>query len=108
MLASGKEVVGLLGQSTAYIERSNLTSRTFNSRLVRKTLAFSKLVEMYEASCAWEDLVYNLGRSHKSLRYEVFTDARRWQKRSPAMAAGLTDHIWSGQEILNTIVAPNT
>ncbi len=75
-----KEVVGLLGQSTAYIERSNLTSRTFNSRLVRKTLAFSKLVEMYEVSCAWEDLVYNLGRSHKSLRYEVFTDARRWPR----------------------------
>ncbi len=59
-----EEVIALLGQSTAYIERSNLTSRTFNSRLGRKTLAFSKLVEMYEASCAWEDVVYNLGRHH--------------------------------------------
>lgn len=103
-----REVIALLGQSTAYIERSNLTSRTFNSRLGRKTLAFSKLVEMYEASCAWEDVAYNLGRSHKSLRYEVFNDERRWQKRSPAMTAGLTDHIWSVEEILTTIVAPNT
>ena len=103
-----KELISLLGQSTAYIERSNLTSRTFNSRLGRKTLAFSKHVEMYEASCAWEDVVYNLGRSHKSLRYEVCNDARRWEKRSPAMAAGLTNHIWSVEEILNTVVAHNT
>ncbi len=103
-----KEVVALLGKSTAYIERSNLTSRTFNSRLVRKTLAFSKLLEMYEASCAWEDVIYNLGRSHKSLRQQVINEERRWQRRSPAMAAGLTDHIWSVEDILTTIVLPNT
>ncbi len=103
-----EEVIALLGKSTAYIERSNLTSRTFNSRLGRKTLAFSKLVQMYEASCAWEDAVYNLGRSHKSLRQEVFNEGRRWQRRSPAMAAGLTDHIWSVEEILTTVVAHNT
>lgn len=103
-----KEVVALLGRSTAYIERTNLTSRMFNSRLGRKTLAYSKLVEMYEASCAWEDVVYNLGRSHKSLRQEVFNEERRWEKRSPAMAAELTDHIWSVEEILTTIVAHNT
>ena len=103
-----EEVIALLGQSTAYIERSNLTSRTFNSRLGRKTLAFSKLLEMYEASCAWEDVVYNLGRSHKSLRLEVSNEGRRWGKRSPAIAAGLTDHIWSTEEILTTVVAHNT
>lgn len=103
-----QEVIALLGQSTAYIERSNLTSRTFNSRLGRKTLAFSKHAQMYEASCAWEDVIYNLGRSHKSLRYEVLHEGRRWEKRSPAIAAGLTDHIWSVEEILTSIVAPNT
>ena len=101
-----EEVIALLGRSTAYIERSNLTS--FNSRLVRKTLGFSKLVEMHEASCAWEDVVYNLGRSHKSLRYEVCHDEQRWQQRSPAMAAGLVDHLWSVREILSTVVPPNT
>ncbi len=103
-----EEVIALLGKSTAYIERSNLTSRTFNSRLGRKTLAFSKLVQMYEASCAWEDTVYNLGRAHKSLRREVFNEERRWQRRSPALAAGLTNHIWSVEKILTTVVAPNT
>ncbi len=47
-----------------------------------------------EAS-AWEDRIYNLTRSLKMLRVEVDNGSRRWQQRSPAMAAGLTDHIWS-------------
>jgi len=64
--------------------------------------------DMYEASCACEYVVYNLGRPHKSLRYEVLHEGRRWQKRSPAMAAGLIDHIWSVREILTTIIANNT
>ena len=98
----------LLGQSTAYIERSHLTTRLFNSRLVRKTLAFSKEVEMYRASAAWEDLYYNLAWAHKSLRVEVFGDPkRRWQQRSPAMAAGLTDRIWTVKELLKTVVPPS-
>jgi hypothetical protein len=64
----------LLGQSTAYIERTHLTMRLFNGRLVRKTLAFSKDVQMYRASAAWEDLVYNLARPLKPLRLPVFGD----------------------------------
>ena len=72
-----EEVVSLLGQSTAYIERNHLTMRLFNSRSTRKTLAFSKLVEMYRASAAWEDVVYPLGRPHKSLRWEVFDGGQR-------------------------------
>jgi hypothetical protein len=44
----------LLGQSISYIERTHLTMRLFNGRLVRKTLAFSKDVGMYRASAAWE------------------------------------------------------
>lgn len=62
------EVIALLGKSTAYIERSNLTSRLFNGRQVRKTLAFSKDVAAYRAAAAWEDGYYNLVRPHKSLR----------------------------------------
>jgi len=46
-----------------------------------------------------EDVVYNLGRSHKSLRYEVLHEGRRWKKRSPVMAGGLTDHIWTIHDI---------
>jgi hypothetical protein len=101
-------VLALLGRSTAYIERTHLTMRLFNGRLTRRTLAFSKLLEMYHASAAWEDLVYNLARPLKTLRVEVFDDPnRRWKSRSPAMAAGLTDHIWTVKELLTTIVPPN-
>jgi hypothetical protein len=102
-----EEVVKLLGKSTAYVERTHLTMRLFNGRLTRKTLAFSKLPEMYRASAAWEDLVYNLARPLKTLRVEIFDDPhRRWKPRTPAMAAGLTDHTWTVKELLKTVVPP--
>ena len=82
--------------------------RLFNGRLVRKTLAFSKAVQMYRASAAWEDLLYNLARPLKTLRLPVLGDPkRRWQQRSPAMASGLTDHIWTVKELLKTVVPPS-
>lgn len=101
-----EEVLELLGKSTAYIERTHLTMRLFNGRLTRKTLAFSKLLEMYRASATWEDLVYNLARPLKTLRLEVNTPNRRWQPRSPAMVAKLTDRIWTVKELLTTVVPP--
>ena len=101
-----EEVLALLGKSTAYIERTHLTMRLFNGRLVRKTLAFSKLVEMYRASATWQDLVYNLARPLKTLRLAVNDSRRRWQPRSPAMAAGLSDRIWTVKELLTTVVSP--
>jgi hypothetical protein len=102
------EVLKLMGKSTAYIERTHLTMRIFNSRLTRKTLAFSKLLEMYRASAAWDDIIYNLVRPLKTLRVELFNDPnRRWKPRTPAMAAGLTDHIWTVEELLKTVVLPN-
>ena len=102
------EVLALLGQSTAYIERSHLTMRLFNGRLSRKTLAFSKDLAMYKASTAWEDLVYNFARPVKTLRLELFDDPRRrWFPRSPAMVAGLTDHIWSVNELLTSVPVPS-
>jgi hypothetical protein len=64
--------------------------RLFNGRLTRKTLAFSKLVAMYRASAAWEDLVYNLARPLKTLRLENSNASQRWLPRSPAMVAGLS------------------
>jgi hypothetical protein len=103
-----KQVWALLGKSTAYIERTHLTMRLFNGRLTRKTLAFSKSLEMYRASAAWEDLVYNLARPLKTLRVRVFDNPyRRWEPRTPAIAAGLTDHIWTVKELLTTVVPPN-
>jgi hypothetical protein len=90
-----REVIALLGKHTAYVERTHLTSRQMNGRLVRKTLSYSKEVDMLKAASTWEDWVYNLTRSVKTLRVEVNDGFRRWQPRSPAMAAGFTDHIWS-------------
>jgi hypothetical protein len=67
--------------------------RLFNSRLTRKTLGFSKELEMYRASAAWEDLVYNFARPLKTLRVEIHDDPkRRWKPCTPAMAAGLRDY----------------
>jgi len=101
------ETLALLGRSTAYIERTHLTMRLFNGRLTRKTLAFSKQLDVYRASVAWQDLVYNLARPLKTLRIELFDDPkRRWWPRSPAMAARLTQRIWTVKELLKTVASP--
>jgi hypothetical protein len=95
------------GTRTTCVERTNLTSRLMNGRLVRKTLGFSKQIEMLVAACVWEDVIYNLTRPVKTLRLEVLPPIdRRWIPRSPAMAAGITDHIWSIREILMMIPIP--
>jgi len=103
-----KEVVGqLLGQSTAYVERTHLTSRLSNSRLVRKTLGYSKDLTMHRAAAVWEDNVCNLTRPHKTLRLLVANDpSRRWLPRTPAMAGGLTDHVWTVKELLSVVPVP--
>ncbi len=100
------EVSDFMGLNTAYVERTNLTSRQMNRRMVRKTLSFSKEEEMLKASFALEDSVYNLTRPVKSLRVEFNNDERRWEPRSPAMAAGITDHIWTIGEIMMMLVVP--
>ena len=101
------ELLALLGKSTAYIERSHLTSRLFNGRQVRKTLAFYKELEMYAAAATWEDCYYNLVRPHKSLRVLIADAApQKWLPRTPAMAANLTDHIWTVKELLTALPIP--
>jgi len=102
-----EEVLRILGCHTAYVERTNLTSRQMNARLARKTLGFSKSREMLEASCAWEDAAYNLMRPLKTLRVPCDGPRRRWQHRSPAMAAGLTDHLWTPYEVLTALPIPS-
>ena len=78
------DLIALLGKSTAYIERSHLTSRLFNGRQVRKTLAFSKDLQAYQAAAAWEDSYYNLIRPHKSLRLPVQDCFRRMVASHPS------------------------
>jgi hypothetical protein len=98
-----------LGISTAFAERNHLTMRLSNGRLVRKTLGFSKEMEMYKASAIWEDLVYNLARPHKTLRVEVANDPiRRSLPRTSFMAANLTDRVWTVKELLTTLPIPAT
>lgn len=94
------------GTRTTCVERTNLTSRHMNGRLVRKTLGFSKRVAMLRAACIWEDAVYNLARPVKTLRLEVEREEQTWVQRSPAMAAGLTTHIWSIRELLTLVPVP--
>lgn len=102
-----KQVIAKLGGSTAYIERTHLTMRHMNGRLVRKGLGFSKRLQMHAAQAAWEDAVYNLARTVKTLRLEVQgAPPQRWLARTPAMAAGLTDHCWTVKELVTTMVLP--
>jgi IS1 family transposase len=77
--------------STSYIERQNLTMRMQMRRFTRLTNAFSKKLENLRASVALHFAHYNFVRVHQSLRI------------TPAMAAGLTGHVWEMEELLETI-----
>jgi IS1 family transposase len=81
--------------STSYIERSNLTLRMGNRRFTRLTNAFSKKAENHAASVALHTMYYNFGRAHRSLANPY--------PRTPAMAAGVSDHIWSCEEIAGLV-----
>ncbi|NJM06766.1 transposase [Candidatus Gracilibacteria bacterium] len=101
-----EEVLAQVGGHTAYVERTNLTARQMNGRLVRKTLSYSKQREAWEAACAWEDWVYNLTRTLDTLSIPERDGQRRWKRQTPAMEAGLSDHRWTIKELLSTVVAP--
>jgi hypothetical protein len=103
-----EKVKAKLGGHTAYVERTNLTSRTMNGRLVRKTLSFSKELRFLQAASTLEDALYNFTRPVRTLRLELPNPSKqaRWQQRSPAMAARLTDHIWTVQELLTVVLVP--
>ena len=74
--------------STSFVERQNLTMRMNIRRLTRLTNAFSKKLENLQAAVAVHFAYYNFGRVHQTLRV------------TPAMEAGLTDHIWTIPELL--------
>jgi IS1 family transposase len=77
--------------STSYIERQNLTVRMSNRRFTRLTNAFSKKVENHLASLAIHYMHYNFVRIHQSLRV------------TPAMAAGVTDRLWSIEDLVQLL-----
>ena len=74
--------------STSYIERQNLTVRMRNRRFTRLTNGFSKKLENLEHSVALHFFVYNFITRHGSLRMP------------PALKAGVTDHVWSYEELV--------
>lgn len=95
--------------NTAYVERDNLTSRQSNGRLVRKTLSHSKTQHFLRCQISLEDAIYNFVRPHSALRVELpqrGAHGRKWEQRTPAMAAGLTDHIWTLEELLSYRLSP--
>ena len=95
--------------NTSYVERDHLTSRHSNGRLVRKTLSHSKKKAYLQRHIDLEDAIYNFVRPHSALKVKLRQPAahgRLWQQRTPAMAAGLTDHIWSLEELLSYCLPP--
>jgi IS1 family transposase len=77
--------------STSYVERQNLTMRMSMRRFTRLTNGFSKKVENHAAAVAVHYMFYNFARPHTSLRNPY--------PRTPAMAAGISDHVWTCEEI---------
>ena len=82
--------------STSYVERQNLTMRMHMRRFTRLTNGFSKKVENHLRMVELYTMFYNFCRIHKTLRV------------TPAMEAGLTDHVWEMEEIISAMdaVAP--
>jgi IS1 family transposase len=77
--------------STSFVERQNLTVRMSNRRFTRLTNAFSKKLDNHIAALAIHYMHYNFARVHQTLRV------------TPAMEAGLTDHVWSVPELINLL-----
>jgi len=85
--------------NTSFVERHHLTDRHHNARKSRKTYRFSKDWRMHEAMTYLTMYSYNFCWPVRTLREQVGEGVYR--KKTPAMAAGLTDHVWSLREWLN-------
>lgn len=89
----GCQRVGIIGDpnpdhvSTSHVERQNLTMQMKMRRFTRLTNAFSKKLENHIAALALHYMHYNFCRIHQTLRV------------TPAMAAGVTDHVWDISEL---------
>lgn len=77
--------------STSFVERQNLTMRMQMRRFTRLTNAFSKKVDNHKAAVALHFMHYNFARIHQTLRV------------TPAMEAGVSDHVWSIEEIVGLL-----
>jgi hypothetical protein len=77
--------------STSYVERQNLTTRMGMRRFTRLTNGFSRKIENLSHAVSLHFMHYNFARPHSALKQPY--------ARTPAMAAGVADHVWSLEEI---------
>jgi hypothetical protein len=112
MLGSAQAVATVLAAThsgrqinTAYIERLNATFRACLVPLTRRGRRLVRDVSLLQAGMFLVGTAYNFCWGHRSLRVRAGPRGL-WQERTPAMAAGLTDHIWSLQEVLCYQVPP--
>ncbi len=105
LLGTWQAVAGALERSrasrtinTSFLERHHLTDRHHNARKSRKTYRFSKDWRTHEAMTYLTKYSSNFCWAVRTLQER--TDAGGWRKRTPAMAAGLADHVWSLKEWL--------
>ena len=101
--------------NTSFVERNNLTCRQCNGRLSRKVLSFSKDLTWLEKHLWLSLAYYHFVLPHDSLSQRLSEpqptrgsgSPKRWQPITPAMAAGITDHIWTMEELLSYRVPPD-
>ena len=84
--------------NTSLVERNNLTLRQQNGRFQRKSLHFSKEKALLYCQLHLFLGYYHFIRPHRSLRVRYPTRRKKWVERTPFMAAGITDHIWTLRE----------
>jgi len=100
--------------NTAFIERLNLTIRHHVAAVGRRVSTLCKGEDGIQRQLALDHMYYNFCLPHASLRQPRLQlepthgtgSAKRWQPRTPAMAAGLTDHVWTLREVLLFRVPP--
>jgi hypothetical protein len=96
------------GINTAFIERLNATFRERLTHLTRRTRTLARHPETLRSGMYVVGAVYNFCTYHQSLRVPFYLPKGhcRWLQRTPAIAAGLTDHRWSIEELFLFKVPP--
>ena len=92
--------------NTAYIERLNATFRAALAPLTRRGRRLAHGTALLHSGMWLVGTAYNLCWVHESLRLRAIGGGRKWQERTPAMTAGLTDHVWTMEDLLRYRVAP--
>jgi hypothetical protein len=102
------DALGYNTPNTSAVERFNATARRMNAHQVRRSLAFAHRRPTRRALAWWTMMVYNWVRPHRSLRQLLAApEGRRcYQQRTPAMAIGLAQGIWSEAQLLRMPVYP--